>query len=135
METKHCPCCSNENYLDCCGRFIMQKQVPATPEELMRSRYTAYALANMDYIEKTMKPPASNNFNKRDASKRAKKIKWVKLEVLNTSGIELNKGFVEFIAYFYDKKLKAIHELSEFHQDNGQWYYVDGKYLRQGEVK
>ncbi|MBU6492427.1 MAG: hypothetical protein KGQ45_06600, partial [Burkholderiales bacterium] len=47
-----CPC-GGGRYAECCGRFIDGGQVPASAEQLMRSRYTAYVLARGDYLRAT----------------------------------------------------------------------------------
>lgn len=122
-----CPCCSNKNYINCCGRFIDGLQCAATPEELMRSRYTAFTQANINYIERTMKSPAADNFDAEEAKQWAKKATWKKLEIIEAKHDEA-KGFVEFIAYFIDaNEEQVVHELSEFRFENGKWYYTDGK--------
>ena len=54
-----CPCGSKSPLLRCCGRFVRGDEVPASPAELMRSRYTAYALGNDDYIIATTDPHGS----------------------------------------------------------------------------
>ncbi len=124
---KDCPCGTHKSYDACCGRFIAGTQLPSTPEELMRSRYTAYTQANVDYIAGTMKSPALDHFNPHSAREWAERVEWLKLDVITTSAQE-NKGYVEFLAHFYDNKKKyAIHELSEFHRIDGVWFYVDGK--------
>ncbi len=98
----------------------------------MRSRYTAYTQANIEYILQTMKAPAANRFDAQSAKHWASKVKWLGLKVLHSSGTE-NKGQVEFIAYFSeDGKEDCIHELSDFHQIENRWYYVDGKHRDQG---
>jgi SEC-C motif-containing protein len=126
-NTQHCPCGTGKAYMDCCGIFISNQKIPSTPEELMRSRYTAYNQVNLDYIAKTMKPPAADNFDADDAQKWAKKVSWAGLEVIKT-GQDFNKGMVEFRAYYYvDGKKNILHEISEFNFENGKWYYVDGK--------
>jgi len=48
---KKCPCCSNRSFSECCEPFLVGKKIPGTPEELMRSRYSAYATGLVDYIE------------------------------------------------------------------------------------
>src|SRR4030065_912312 len=45
-----CPCKSGQAYAVCCGAFIDHDALPATAEQLMRSRYTAYVLAREDYL-------------------------------------------------------------------------------------
>ena len=75
-----------------------------------------------------MQAPASDRFDAESARQWAATVEWLGLEVIH-SNIEKDKGYVEFIARFneHDKK-NCIHEISEFHQINGQWYYVDGKH-------
>lgn len=123
-----CPCGSEIDYAECCGVFIEGKQIPHTPEALMRSRYTAYTKANIDYIEHTMKAPASDHFIASEAREWAERVEWKELKIIATPpSDDINIGFVEFLAYFYDKgKRHAIHELSEFHRIEGCWYYMSG---------
>jgi SEC-C motif domain protein len=124
-----CPCGTGKNYAECCGIFIQAQQKPLTPEALMRSRYSAYTQANMDYIAQTMKSPAKDRFDAKSSGEWAKRVTWLRLEVKATS-IQASKGFVEFIAYFKEQgKINTLHELSEFCLENGEWYYVDGKHL------
>lgn len=123
-----CPCCSTKNYIECCQPYITNKQLPPTPEALMRSRYTAYTQANVDYIAQTMLAPAANHFNAEEARLWARDAEWQKLEVLN-SHVDGKIGFVEFIAYFhYQKTPQTLHEKSEFHLVDQKWMYVDGNY-------
>lgn len=122
-----CVCNSAKEYDNCCGRFLSGDAVPATPEELMRSRYTAYTQTNMDYIVRTMKSPAADHFDEKEAADWARATTWLSLEIPNTSQ-EGDKGFVEFIVNFLlESKRYILHELSEFHFIDGQWFYVDGK--------
>lgn len=126
---QNCPCGTGKNYAECCGVFIEGQQKPLTPEELMRSRYSAYTRANIDYIAHTMKSPAKDRFDAKSAREWAKRVEWLKLEVKTTS-IQGSKGYVEFIALFKERgKINILHELSEFHLENGAWYYVDGKHF------
>lgn len=125
--TTLCPCGTGKSYLDCCGIFITNQKPAPTPETLMRSRYTAYTQANVDYIARTMKSPASDHFDADDARKWAQQVKWLKLEVKKASQQD-TVGFVEFVAYFSaNNKQQAMHETSEFHFEDGQWFYVRGK--------
>lgn len=124
---KKCPCGNEKNYDDCCGQFINQHKIPATPEELMRSRYTAYSKANIDYIVATMKSPASDGYDAASARKWARNIHWLNLQVMH-SRVEGTTGYVEFIATYLDKNIKQeMREVSEFRLVEGRWYYVSGK--------
>jgi len=51
---KNCPCGSGRQYSECCGVYISGKAKAPTAEALMRSRYTAYALHDIDYALKTL---------------------------------------------------------------------------------
>ncbi len=122
-----CPCCSGKSYFECCGRFIDGQQIPATPEELMRSRYTAYSEANIDYVMRTMKGPAAKDFDVETTTEWAKRVKFAKLDVKKSS-VKKEKATVEFIAHFTENgESRAIHEISDFRKENGIWFYFDGK--------
>lgn len=51
-----CPCHSGKDYDLCCGPYHKETKSPETPLELMRSRYSAYALDLPEYIIKTTHP-------------------------------------------------------------------------------
>lgn len=120
-----CPCGSKLEYINCCQSFIDHKLIPKTPEQLMRSRYTAYSLANIDYIQETMLGGALQDFDAMDAREWAQSIKWLKLEVIRSNMIAENKGIVEFIAYYrYQNKKHQLHEISQFELINQRWYYT-----------
>lgn len=124
---QYCPCEQKKYYIDCCGKFLQKKMFPSTPEELMRSRYTAHVENNMEYIRETMREPALLNFNEKGRDRRS--LKWLGLEVVKTylDPIKKNIGYVEFIANYKINNInQKIHELSEFHLVNDRWYYVDG---------
>jgi SEC-C motif-containing protein len=125
-----CPCKSEKEYAQCCEPFIIGSHFPETPEQLMRSRYTAYTRANIDYIIATMKDAALKNFDKASAKQWAESVTWVKLKVLRAY-IEPtipDAGFVEFKAYYrYKKQMHVMHEFSEFRKENGRWFYVGAK--------
>ena len=125
-----CPCGSQKSYASCCGLFITGKQHPKTPETLMRSRYTAYTMANIDYIKETMHGNALIGFEEMDAKLWATRVHWIKLNVLKSVIENASLGYVTFEASFVDgARLKSIHEQSEFICEEGRWYYVDGKHL------
>lgn len=121
-----CPCHSGKPYSSCCKLFIEGGQTPETPEQLMRSRYTAYTLSNVDYIANTMKGAAATGFNKEETKQWCQHIQWHPLKVINTK-VDGSKGTVEFIArYSVKNNIDTIYEISEFHREDGKWYYVDG---------
>lgn len=122
-----CFCGSKKLYDECCEVFISGKALPTTPEQLMRSRYSAYVSANISYIEQTMQGPAALNFNPILAEQWAKSVVWLGLKVIK-SNRHNDKGYVEFIATYTDNGVKQkIHEVSQFRLIDGRWYYLSGK--------
>lgn len=122
-----CPCGSAKTYASCCGLYLEKKELPQTPEQLMRSRYTAYSLARTDYIKNTMKGKALIGFDESEAQQWAKQATWLGLEVIRAEPTASNTGFVEFAARFLERnQVKVIHEISEFHREDGFWFYVSG---------
>lgn len=120
-----CPCGSKIKAIDCCLVFINGQRPADSAELLMRSRYTAYALANEKYILNTwhssQRPPALEF----EAS-----VEWQGLKVLMTSPVKGNEAFVEFIAGFSNKGNKGqMHEKSRFIRESGVWFYVDGEQI------
>jgi len=51
----HCPCGSKKKYKKCC-RIYHNGSLPSTALLLMKSRYSAYALGDCNYIIKTTHP-------------------------------------------------------------------------------
>jgi SEC-C motif-containing protein len=121
-----CPCDSGKKFLECCDTFIKDIKIPETPEELMRSRYTAYVLADTDYIAKTMKGTAAAGFDVEHAKQWAKQIQWQSLKVIR-SDFKDTEGMVEFIAtYLVNGNKDSIYEISLFYREGKHWFYVDG---------
>jgi SEC-C motif-containing protein len=121
-----CPCGSSKMYQECCEPYLLNKTLAPTAEALMRSRYTAYTKADIDYIERTMKGPALIQFDKNESKTWANEIEWLGLTVIQATQHE-NRGTVEFVARYKAVHQKhIIHEKSEFILENGTWYYTNG---------
>lgn len=128
-STINCPCGSEKLYSACCGPYIEGKQAAPTPETLMRSRYSAFTLAEVDYIANTMRGPVAAQFEAEGTRKWTQQVTWLGLQVNKAPPVLDNhtQGFVEFtIRYRFQGKIETIHENSEFEYENGRWYYVDG---------
>lgn len=127
-----CPCGADATYEACCGPFIDGKALPETAEKLMRSRYTAYTRANIEYIKKTMVPEGRKDFDAVSAKQWAENSTWKGLKIVDTKlgGPADTKGMVEFIATYAMKGEPGIdhHEVSSFRKTkDGQWLFVDGE--------
>jgi SEC-C motif-containing protein len=131
-----CPCGSKKNYAVCCEPFHAGKSKADTAEKLMRSRYAAYVVGNIDYIGKTNDPKTGDNFDREAAEAWSKKSEWLGLEIIATQDGQPGQltGEVEFKANFkLDGKDQHHHEVSLFRFDKkeNQWYYTDGKEMLQ----
>ncbi len=122
-----CPCGLDQSYEQCCGRFIEQQALPQTPEQLMRSRYTAFTQARIDYIAATQTLQAAKKFDRNSAREWAENCQWLGLQVLSSQA-SADKGEVEFIARFKEAdREQFIHELSQFKKIKDRWFYVGGR--------
>lgn len=121
-----CPCGSQIDYIECCEPYLTDKKIPQTPESLMRSRYTAYSQANVEYIKKTMRGKPLIGFNAQQTKEWAEHVQWLELKVVSASTSQ-DIGLVEFVAKYSEKgSVKTIHEVSKFENTNGSWFYTDG---------
>ena len=120
-----CPCGSDKQYADCCGRYIEGNETPATAEALMRSRYSAYTLLREDYVLSTWH--ASTRPQQLGLSDEAHE-KWLGLQVRRHEQQDAEHAVVEFVArYKIGGRAHRLHETSRFVRENGRWFYVDGK--------
>lgn len=124
-----CPCGSGKTLEECCGP-ILAGGPAASPEALMRSRYSAYALCDVDHLERSLAPEARADHDRAAAEQWAKSVQWLGLEILSTQGgdAEDQTGVVEFSCRFRDSGGEHTHhETSNFRRQDGGWVYVDGK--------
>jgi SEC-C motif-containing protein len=122
-----CPCDTQKNYQTCCGYYHVHLNAPS-PLALMRSRYTAYTLGLLDYIEATMFGKALERFHDDAHSLANSRQTFVNLTILSATESD-NFGEVEFKAYYIDEqdRLHCLHEKSQFIKNNENWYYIDGE--------
>ena len=99
MLSSTCPCGRPAAYADCCGALHTafasgQGLTAATPEALMRSRYSAFVLDRRDYLLATWHPST------RPATLEPPEpgLKWLGLEVKRTAQQDDAHGTVEFVA-------------------------------------
>jgi SEC-C motif domain protein len=118
--------------MDCCGRWhggILRGEHAPTPEALMRSRYSAYALAQgrgtalpslVEYLVKTWHPSTA------PGDLELGPMSWTGLEVLHREASG-DAAVVEFTAYHKaNGRAGKLHEVSRFVREAGVWLYVDG---------
>ncbi len=122
-----CPCQSGKPYAECCQPFHLKQAYPATAEQLMRSRYAAYTLVNIDYIVDTTVPSQQKFLDQAAMKAWGETTLWAGLEIIaHKPNISKLHSLVEFNALFKTENgIEAHHELSLFVQVNNRWYFVD----------
>jgi SEC-C motif domain protein len=124
VRPRPCPCGSGLPYAECCGRLHDGTATAATAEQLMRSRYSAFAVGDPAYLLATWHPSTRPRSLDLDPD-----VRWVGLEVLTTTGGGLlaTEGTVEFRAHSVVQRVAGSqHEDSRFLRTGGRWLYVDG---------
>ena len=120
MTPALCPCQSGNSYSECCQP--LHAGAPASsPEALMRSRFSAFALGNADYVKKSWHRSTRPATLSLDEGER-----WVGLSVIDATQ-NGDQGSVHFKAISRDSEgFSVLEETSRFVQENGHWFYVDG---------
>lgn len=139
-----CFCGRATEYAHCCAPFHQGLDQPAHPEQLMRARFSAYVLKDVNYIARTYHPSQQSINASAEISQFATQARFLSLKVLDLAGAESLKpengvrwsevpaaeqiGYVHFIATFLlGERLETLEELSRFVMDHGVWSYLDGQ--------
>lgn len=123
----NCPCGSGDSLADCCGRYHAGTPAPSA-ETLMRSRYSAYALGRIDYLQATTLPAQQAGLDLRAMQSWSAGSTWLGLEVESSQvlGGQPEHALVTFTARWHDGSGEhAQHERSAFVQHAGRWYFID----------
>ena len=121
MDGLACPCGLGDDYDACCGRLHAGAPAP-TAEALMRSRYSAFAVGDADYLLRTWHPSA-----RPETLTLEPELRWIRLAVLATEdgGLFDAAGTVQFRAVYVQDGKRGVHaETSRFVREDGLWTYV-----------
>jgi SEC-C motif-containing protein len=123
-----CPCQSGLKYKKCCQKYH-KGALPATALDLMRSRYSAYALGMADYIIKTTHPDNSDYTEdivhwREEIVQFSKGTAFKGLTIIEYTDTSL-EAFVTFEASLSTGLLR---ERSRFLLVDRHWLYVDGTF-------
>ena len=126
MVNLSCYCGSDLSFEKCCEPILSGKLKATTAEVVMRSRYSAYATHNADYLIATTHSSTRATHSKDEILYWATSNQWQRLEI-----IRVTSNTVEFKAFYFNpnKELQVHHEHSRFVEENGEWMYVDGDYF------
>lgn len=127
-RTIACPCGGGALAV-CCGSFLAGDAIPQTALELMRSRYTAYALRDEKYLRNTWYDSTRPTSRLLDDDEP---IKWLALEIRSHQQESETAATVEFVArYKLQGRAHRLHEISRFTREDGRWFYLDGSFPEQ----
>jgi SEC-C motif domain protein len=118
-----CPCCSGRGYAECCGPLHAGESRAASAEQLMRSRFSAFAVGDVAYLLRSWHSSTRPARLSLDPDTR-----WTRLEILGAQdgGPFHTEGAVEFRAYYRvdGGPEESLHENSSFTREDGAWVYV-----------
>ncbi|MFQ1022175.1 YchJ family protein [Avibacterium paragallinarum] len=122
-----CPCQSGQRYQDCCQPLHCGQKEADTAEQLMRSRYVAFVLQQIDYIVKTTVPSQQNLLDIAALQQWAAQTQWQGLEIVaHLPNLDKTHSAVEFKAKFATEQGEQIHhEKSLFVKIGQRWYFAD----------
>lgn len=132
-----CYCGSGEPFEKCCSPLIQGESVAQSPEQLMRSRYSAYCSQNMNYLVDTQHSSTRHPSLNGSIEASFENTDWVALRVIDAQS-QGKTGTVEFVAFFNslpqlqeqpEDVPKQLREKSNFVFENSMWFYVDGEIL------
>ncbi|TDB86095.1 hypothetical protein E1091_16540, partial [Micromonospora fluostatini] len=118
-----CPCGSGTTYGRCCRPLHRGTTDAATAEQVMRSRFSAFAVGDLDHLLRSWHSSTRPAGLRLDPGQR-----WVRLEVLDTArgGLLDSAGTVEFRAHYRAAgQPGTLHERSRFVREDGRWVYLD----------
>jgi len=123
---ENCYCGSDRSYDDCCQKIHNNPKTAESAEQLMRARYSAFALHLVGFIYETFHPTTRRFQKKTEIEQWSKENKWIGLEIIKST-----ENTVEFKAFFINPNAQTEyhHEKSRFQKIQKTWYYLDGKLL------
>lgn len=124
-DSANCPCGSGQTYPTCCGPLHDGTAAAPNCLALMRSRFSAFALGNVDYLLQSWHPETRPRRLDLDDT-----VTWRRLQIVDTEagGDGDDTGIVEFRAQYQQHGRRHIlHERSRFTRTSaGAWRYLDG---------
>ena len=127
LDQSPCPC-GGGVYRSCCGPLHRGDQLAETAEQLMRSRYSAFARGDIDYLLAThpeLDVPAQQR--RRSLERNCRQTRWLGLTVLAVSagGPRDLEGTVQFEARYRGGVLKETSLFARRNRDPaGDWLYI-----------
>lgn len=120
MTPSSCPCQSGKPYPQCC-QPLHNGEPASSPEDLMRSRFSAFAMGNAEYLQRSWHASTRPTNLTLDDGER-----WVGLSIVESKQ-QGDQGSVHFRAISHDTGgFSVLEETSRFVKEDGHWFYLDG---------
>lgn len=126
-----CPC-GGGSYEACCRPLHRQERLAQTAEQLMRSRYSAFALAEIEHLLRTQPSPEPLQQRRRALEATCRQLRWRKLVVVacEAGGLDDLEGTVTFEAHYSTSGRRGVlRERSCFGRAGGDadgaWLYLE----------
>jgi SEC-C motif-containing protein len=120
-----CPCKSSKLFGACCSSILVDHSLAATPEMLMRSRFTAFVIEDSAFLLRSW-----DNSTRPQSIHFENNIVWLRL-IIEDAPQPLpgdSAGTVTFRAYFIQNdKFVEMKEQSTFTRKRGLWFYLNGE--------
>lgn len=128
----NCYCNSGKDFNTCCKPIIRGIAKAETAEQLMRSRYSAFVIADINYLLKSHHQSTRPTKERKQILNWTKSVRWIGLVIVSTQKGQPgdHDGFVEFKATYLDNgQLGCIHEKSYFVKEQDTWFYQSGQHF------
>ncbi|WP_028111030.1 YchJ family protein [Ferrimonas futtsuensis] len=123
-----CHCGGPLPFERCCQPFHLGKALATTPEQLMRSRYSAFVTAQASYLLTTHDPETRQGLTEQVLKQSCEESDFVGLQITDVPPCEQDEGVVEFRAWYRQgKEILALWERSRFRRLESRWYYHSGE--------
>jgi SEC-C motif-containing protein len=112
--------------------------LPATAEQLMRSRYSAYSRGVIDYLLRTHPSELPEAKRRQELKASCRGVRWTRLAIVatNAGGASDLTGTVTFEAHYRSMgQVGVLRECSRFgregEQGDGRWLYLEAEMLEE----
>jgi SEC-C motif-containing protein len=121
-----CPCGTGARYKECCGPKHAGGE-PEDPERLVRSRFSAFALGEVEYLWRTLHPDHDDRARPKaeviaELKRASRDNRYLGLTILDAKDTRV----LFRVKVFHKGKDLSFTELSELARDQDGWRYLTG---------
>jgi SEC-C motif-containing protein len=121
-----CPCTSGKKYKKCCRPYHHGVTIPS-PTELLRARFAAFVLQDVDFIMNTTHP-ASPHIEKENRWRASLEAYTMRTYYQTLDILETGDDSITYTVGFWSMGLQedeAYTTISHFKQHEGKWFYFE----------